>query len=55
MTYDLESERYIELSGDGSTGELGTDGGFGDGSGVWNSVAVSTPVFAAGERTKDVG
>ena len=55
VTYEPESERYIELLGRINR-ELGTDGGFSDGSGVWDSacgicVCRRKPM----KRTKDVG
>ena len=54
MTYDLESERYIELLGRinrelGQMADSVTEVVYGI------PIAVSTPVFAADERTKDVG
>ena len=54
VTYDLESERYIELLGRinrelGQMADSVTEVVYGI------PLAVSTPVFAAGERTKDVG
>ena len=54
VTYDLESERYIELLGRinrelGQMADLVTEVVYGI------PLAVSTPVFAADERTKDVG
>ena len=52
VTYDLESERYIELLGRINR-ELGQ---MADSVTVYGiPLAVSTPVFAADERTKDVG
>ena len=54
VTYDLESERYIELLGRinrelGQMADSVTEVVYGI------PLAVSTPVFAADERTKDVG
>ena len=54
VTYDLESERYIELLGRinrelGQMADSVTEVVYGI------PLAMSTPVFAAGERTKDVG
>ena len=54
VTYDLESERYIELLGRinrelGQMADSVTEVVYGI------PIAVSTPVFAADERTKDVG
>ena len=45
VTYDLESERYIELLTDQPG--TGTDGGFGDGSGVWNSACGVNTCFCS--------
>ena len=54
MTYDLESERYIELLGRinrelGQMADSVTEVVYGI------PLVVSTPVFAADERTEDVG
>ena len=54
VTYDLESERYIELLGRINR-ELGQMADSVTGVVYGIPLAVSTPVFAAGERTKDVG